>query len=109
MNKHPWIVYGEAGFHKTLESFGILPHYELFDLDSIDDQPSPVIRGFEVVQQIIKEDIDYYKEIISNPESETRKIIERNNYVLFNMNSILWTQLRIQMETYLTKFKDYNG
>jgi|11_taG_2_1085331.scaffolds.fasta_scaffold00164_31 hypothetical protein len=108
MNKHPWITYGEVGFHSTMESYGILPHDELFNL-GCDNQPDPVIRGYEVVQEIIKNDLDYYKEILSNPESDTRKKIERNNYVLFNMNSILWKQLKTQMETYLTKFKDYNG
>ena len=33
MNQHPWLVYGEANFHKTMETFGILPHDELFDLE----------------------------------------------------------------------------
>ena len=107
MNKHPWLVYGECGFHATLESFGILPHDELFDLN-FDTQGNPVIRAFEVAQEVDKYDLEYYKKIISDPNSETRKKIERNNFVLFNTNSILWKQLTNQMETYLTKFKDYN-
>ena len=108
MNKHPWLVYGECGFHATLESLGILPHDELFDLN-FDTQGNPVIRAFEVAQEVEKHDLNYYKQIISDPNSETRKKIERNNYVLFNTNSILWKQLTNQMETYLTQFKDYNG
>jgi hypothetical protein len=108
MNKHPWLVYGECGFHATLESFGILPHDELFDLN-FDTQGNPVIRAFEVAQEVDKYNLKQYKKIISDPNSETRKKIERNNYVLFNTNSILWKQLTNQMETYLTQFKDYNG
>ena len=108
MNKHPWIAYAECGFHATLESFGILPHDELFDLN-FDTQGNPVIRAFEVAQEVDKYNLKQYKKIISDPNSETRKKIERNNYVLFNTNSILWKQLTNQMETYLTQFKDYNG
>jgi hypothetical protein len=108
MNKHPWIVYGECNFHKTLDSLGILPHDELFDL-GFDTQPNPVIRAFEIVQEVIKNDLEYYKKIIEDPNSDTRKKIERNNYVLFNTSSILWKQLKEQMEEYLTKFKDHNG
>ena len=108
MNKHPWVAYGECGFHATMESLGILPHDELFDL-GFDTQGNPVIRAFEVAQEVDKHDLEYYKNIISDPNSETRKKIERNNYVLFNTNSILWQQLTEQMETYLTQFKDYNG
>lgn len=108
MNKHPWIAYAECGFHATLESFGILPHDELFNLN-FDTQGNPVIRAFEVAQEVDKYDLEQYKKIISDPNSETRKKIERNNYVLFNTNSILWKQLTNQMETYLTQFKDYNG
>ena len=108
MNKHPWIAYGECGFHATMESLGILPHDELFDL-GFDTQSNPVIRAFEVAQEVDKHHLEYYKNIISDPNSETRKKIERNNYVLFNTNSILWKQLTNQMETYLTQFKDYNG
>jgi len=106
MNKHPWIAYGECNFHNTLESFGILPHDELFNL-GFDTQGNPVIRAYEVVQEVIKNDLGYYKEILADPNSDTRKKIERNNYVLFNTSSILWTQLKTQMETYLTKFKDF--
>lgn len=107
MNKHPWLVYGEANFHKTMETFGILPHDELFDL-GFDTQGNPIKRAFQVAKEVNKYDIDFYKNIISDPQSETRKKIEQNNYVLFNTNSILWNKLTKQMETYLTNFKDYN-
>tara|TARA_B100001559_G_C16231440_1_gene498068 strand:- start:246 stop:680 length:435 start_codon:yes stop_codon:yes gene_type:complete len=107
MNKHPWLVYGEANFHKTMETFGILPHDELFDL-GFDTQGNPIKRAFQVAEEVNKYDIDFYKNIISDPQSETRKKIEQNNYVLFNTNSILWNKLTKQMETYLTNFKDYN-
>jgi len=105
MNGHPWITFGEHGFHNTMEYFGFHVHDELFDL-SFDSNHNALLRLNQLTENIKEIDLKKIKEQTTNYQSETHKKIRHNKYQLFNKNSMLWKKLRNQFIRYLEEIKE---
>lgn len=105
MNGHPWVTFGDHGFHKSMESFGFRVHDELFDL-SFDSEYNALDRINKITDIVEGTSLKNIKEQTTNYHSETHKKIRHNKYQVFNKNSMLWKKLRNQFIRYLQEIKE---
>lgn len=107
MNGHPWLVFGEAGFHTTLESYGFRAHDELFELDFDRD----IIHGnrIEAIKNnMLGLEIAQMQEILWDQHSETNKTIRHNQHNMFHTQSKMWNLLRSNMQNIFDRVRDFN-
>lgn len=107
MNGHPWLVFGEASFHTTLESYGFVTHNEIFNLDfDLDINHGNRISGIK--NNLLGLEIEKLQEILWDQNSETNKKIRHNKQNLFHMNSKLWNMLRQDITNIFNRVRDFN-
>ena len=107
LNGHPWLVFGEAGFHTTLETYGFRAHDELFDLDFDRD----IIHGNRIESiknNMLGLEISQMQEILWDQQSETNKKIRHNKHNLFHMKSKMWDNLRCDITNMFNRIRDFN-
>lgn len=107
MNGHPWLVFGEAGFHTTLEDYGFISHDELFnldfDLENIHGQRLEAIRN-----NLSKLEIKSMSDILLNHDSDTNKKIRHNRKNIFHTSSTMWKKLNNNIIHMFDRFRDLN-
>lgn len=107
LNGHPWLVFGEASFHTTLESYGFQAHDELFNLNFDRD----IIHGnrIEAIKNnMLGLEIAQMQEILWDQNSETNKKIRHNKHNLFHMKSKMWDELREGITSIFNRVRDLN-
>jgi hypothetical protein len=107
MNGHPWLVFGDANFYSTMQYYGFEVHDELFNLD-FDNQLDSAVRLKSIEQNLLGLTIDSVKPFTTNLLSETHKRIRHNRYNTFNTGSVLWNNLRKDMNNIFERFRDLN-
>lgn len=105
MNGHPWLVFGEVGFYKTMESYGFTAHNELFNLD-FDSDPVHGNRLIGIENNLLALNKNFMIEKLQNLDSDTHKKIRHNRYNLFNTSSVMWREVRKNVEHVLDRFRD---
>lgn len=105
MNGHPWLVFSEAGFHRTMESYGFVAHDELFNLDFDSDvMQGDRLTGIE--NNLLSLTKGHLAEKLQNLNSETHQKIRHNRYNVFNTSSVMWQELRKNMSAVIERFRD---
>lgn len=107
MNGHPWLVFGEAGFNSTMESYGFAPHDEMFDL-SFDRYTSHGSRLDAIKNNLVRMDLAQVSRTLSYHQSETNKKIRHNKHNLFHTQSKMWKTLRSDMMNIFDRIRDFN-
>jgi hypothetical protein len=105
MNGHPWLVFGEVGFYRTMESYGFAVHDELFDLD-FDSNTVHGDRLSGVQDNLLSLTMGQLQEKLHNPNSDTHQKIRHNRYNVFNTSSTMWQELRKNMTAVIERFRD---
>jgi hypothetical protein len=107
LNGHPWIVYGEINFHKTMKELGFQIHDELFDME-FDGVICPIVRAENLVHKINNgNDISDILKQLTDYKSITREKILHNQNLLLNKNSILHKELEFLMLNYIEDFYEF--
>ena len=107
MNGHPWLVFGEAGFNHTMESYGFVVHDELFDF-KWDNYINHSDRLEGIKNNLIAAQLPEVAEILSNSQSETNKKIRHNKHNLFHTQSKMWKLLRSNLLNIFERMRDFN-
>jgi hypothetical protein len=107
LNGHPWLVFGEAGFNTTLESYGFVVHDELFDF-SFDRNVNHGNRIEAIKNNMLSLNMNNLTEILWNQHSETNKKIRHNRHNLFHTQSKMWNMLRSNIKNIFDRVRELN-
>ena len=105
MNGHPWLVFGEVGFYRTMESYGFAAHDELFDL-GFDSDTIHGNRLIGIENNLLSLTTGQLVDKLQNLNSETHKKIRHNRHNVFNTSSTMWQELRKNMTYAIQRFRD---
>ena len=104
MNEHPVLTMGDQYYNVMIKKLGFELHDEIFNygFDTIESMPD---RALALAEQIRDLDINEITSKTTDVNSETRKKLRHNKYLIFNKGSILWTKMRLRMVQYLEELQ----
>lgn len=104
MNEHPVLTMGDQYYNVMIKKLGFELHDEIFNygFDTIESMPD---RALALAEQVQNLDINEITSKTTDVNSETRKKLRHNKYLIFNKGSILWTKMRLRMVQYLEELQ----